>query len=158
MTTPQMPEPPPEAALVRRVRQAKRLSIPVVAKTAGISPARLSQIENGYETKKGGIYVPVTAPAATLAHIWAALEIAPERLAEVSRNDALEILGEIHATEDAAQSPPAPTVETWQQRIAEITELTETERRAAITLIEAMRSVEPRAQSDRRDGRERKAG
>ncbi|MEV8635207.1 helix-turn-helix transcriptional regulator [Streptosporangium sp. NPDC051023] len=158
MTTPQMPEPPPEAALVRRVRQAKRLSIPVVAKSAGISPARLSQIENGYETKKGGIYVPVNAPAATLAHIWAALEIARERLVEVGRGDALEILDEIHATGETPQPAPAPAVETWRQRIQEIAELTETERMAAITLIEAMRSVEPRAQGDSRDEREHKAG
>ncbi|MBB2914920.1 transcriptional regulator with XRE-family HTH domain [Streptosporangium becharense] len=142
MTTPQMPEPPPEAVLVRRVRKAKRLSIPQTAQAAGISAARLSQIENGYETKKGQ-YVPVTAPAGTLAHIWAALEIAPERLAEVGRDDALGILAEIHAADHVAQVAPAPTVETWRQRILEIEELSQSERQAVITLIEAMRSIQP---------------
>lgn len=149
MTTPQMPEPPPEAALIRRVRKAKRVSIPVAAQAAGISPARLSQIENGYETKKGGVYIPVIAPAGTLAHIWAALEIAPERLEEVGRADAMEILAEIR-TEQVTQTPPVAAVESWRQRIQEIAELTETERRAVITLVEAMRSVQPQTRDDER--------
>lgn len=137
MTTPQMPEPPPEAVLIRRVRKAKRHSLETIAQGAGLSTARLSQIERGYEIKQGQV-VPVTAPPGTLAHIWVALEIAPDRLVEVGRGDAREYLDEIHT----AQPPADPeSKKDWREQILEIDDLTETEKQAAVTLIQAMRSV-----------------
>ncbi|MFD0883704.1 helix-turn-helix domain-containing protein [Streptosporangium algeriense] len=156
MTTPQMPEPPPEAVLIRRVRKAKRESLETIAQAAGLSTARLSQIERGYETKQGQV-IPVIAPPGTLAHIWVALKIAPDRLEEVGRADAREYLDEIHT----AQPPANPeSKKDWREKILEIDDLTETEKRAVVTLIQAMRSVPQDSQAQRRgwDHRANRAG
>lgn len=102
------PEPPAEAALIKRVREARRLTIPDVATRAGMSPSRWSQIENGYE-RKSGAYVSVRAPSATLAHMASVLDVRAEQLVEAGRSDALDVLGEI--TRVAAPVSPRSTAE-----------------------------------------------
>jgi transcriptional regulator with XRE-family HTH domain len=103
------PSPPPEAVLLRRVREAAGLKLPAVAREAGVSVARWSQVENGYETR-AGMRRPVRARAGTLAHMAAALPLSPERLAtEGERPDAADVLREIQHGE-AAPRPPQLTV------------------------------------------------
>jgi transcriptional regulator with XRE-family HTH domain len=89
------PTPPPEAVLIRLVREAAGLKLPAVARLAGISKARWSQIETGYETRAGS-YRQVKGRAVTVAHMAHAIGLAPERLAtEGNRPDAAAVLREI---------------------------------------------------------------
>lgn len=104
------PTPPPEAALLRLVRTAAGIKASDAAayvdrhSLRSFSAARWSQIENGYETRDGG-YRRVTATAATLAHMAAAVGLTPDRLAaEGERSDAAEVLREI-LRKDASASP-----------------------------------------------------
>lgn len=100
------PTPPPEALLLKRVRKARRLSIPKAASAAGISASRWSQIENGYESKEG-TPIPVTAPAGTLAHMATALGIGRDQLASVGRADALDVFEEIQNSTSVKVAGPA---------------------------------------------------
>jgi transcriptional regulator with XRE-family HTH domain len=89
------PAPPPEAVLIRLVREAGNLKLPAVAKSAGISVARWSQIENGYEVRLSK-RKPVQGSRSTIAHMAYAVGLHPDRLAtEGGRPDAAEILREI---------------------------------------------------------------
>jgi transcriptional regulator with XRE-family HTH domain len=107
------PPPPPEAALIHLVRDAAGLKIPGVAHLAGISPARWSQIENGYESRRGHVK-PVTARAVTLAHMAAAVGLSPERLeTEGGRPDAAAILREIHRSPQPTALRPGDDVEAY---------------------------------------------
>jgi len=102
------PQPPPEAVLIRRVREAAGLKLPVVAKGAGISVARWSQIENGYETRQGE-RKPVQGSRGTIAHMAAELGISPERLeTEGQRPDAAAVLREIQRAPRDDHEPAAP--------------------------------------------------
>lgn len=73
------PEPPPEAALIRLVREAAGIKLPAAATAAGISKARWSQIETGYETRSGG-WREVRGRPVTIAHMAYAVGVTPERL------------------------------------------------------------------------------
>lgn len=88
------PKPPPEAILIRLAREAAGIKAPDAAKTAGISTARWSQVETGYESRMAQ-YKPVHAKASTLAHMAFAVGLAPHRLEQVDRGDAAEVLREI---------------------------------------------------------------
>lgn len=95
-------QPPPEARLIRLVREAVGLKIPEVAKTAGISKARWSQVESGRETRLGQ-HKPVHGSRSTIAHMAYAVGLSAERLeTEGERPDAAEILREIYRKEDKA--------------------------------------------------------
>ncbi len=95
------PAPPPDAVLIRLVREAANLSAADVARKAGISSVRLTQIENGYETRAGHVK-PVRARPGTYAHIAHALGITAERLeGEGVRPEAVPILREIERQEEA---------------------------------------------------------
>jgi transcriptional regulator with XRE-family HTH domain len=92
-----MDKPParPESALIRLAREAAGISIPEAAAASGVSKARWSQIEAGYETR-GDIVRPVQAKAATLARMAHVAGLTPERLAgEGQRPDAADVLAEI---------------------------------------------------------------
>lgn len=67
--------------------------------------ARWRQVERGYKTRDA----PVRAPAKTLAHMAHVVGISPERLTEVGRDDAAQILHEIQRQE-AEQEDQAPAV------------------------------------------------
>lgn len=110
------PAPPPEATLIRLARQAARIKMPAAARAAGISVARWSQIETGYE-KRGGLYKPISGTAPTIAHMAHAVGLSPDRLEAAGRADAAEILSEVISQETAAE--PASDVddavaETWK--------------------------------------------
>jgi transcriptional regulator with XRE-family HTH domain len=89
MTT---PEPPPEAILIRRVRQARRISTADAARAAGISKPWWSMIESGTSTRHG-VTKPVTAKPEVLASMAAVIGLSAERMREV-RPDAADIMDE----------------------------------------------------------------
>ena len=89
------PEPPPEAVLIRRARQARGLTRAQAAERSGVVKAsRWGQIENGY-VMKDGAPTPTKAGDMQLAHMAHVVGVAPERLTEAGRGAAAEILGEI---------------------------------------------------------------
>lgn len=97
--------PPPEAVLIRRVRQATGITVDAASERAGISKARWTQVETGREKRKDG-YHRAVAPPGTLARMAHALRLTPDRLAaEGARPDAAEVLGEI-LRDDAPAAPP----------------------------------------------------
>jgi transcriptional regulator with XRE-family HTH domain len=99
------PAPPPEAVLIRLVREAGNIKLPAAAKAAGISVARWSQIENGYEMRLGEAR-PVQGTRSTIAHMAAAIGLEPARLAtEGARPDAAAVLAEILRSDGG---PPDP--------------------------------------------------
>lgn len=141
------PSPPPEAVLIRTVREAARIKIPVAAKAAGISVARWSQVETGAETRAGR-RMAVRAPAGTLAHMAHAVGISPGRLeAEGKRPDAAEVLREILRGHEPPSRPPVPVPSPGGppgtgpaiQRILDDPDLTDAEKQGAVALIEALR-------------------
>ena len=103
MTAQQELQPPPEADLIRVARLARGLS---PEKAAELTPIRLGgarwrHIERGYEPKKPP--KPVRAPDKTLAHMARVVGVTPERLEEVGRSGAAEILREIARQEAEAE-------------------------------------------------------
>ncbi|MGJ5693015.1 hypothetical protein ACM6RM_07560, partial [Streptomyces pratensis] len=85
------PEPPPEAALIRAAAKRNRISGRKAASLAGISDARWRQIVTGYQSV-GGTFVPVKAPADTLARMAQAVGVSAEELAAADREDAADEL------------------------------------------------------------------
>lgn len=101
------PAPPPEAALLRLAREAAGLSPETAAARAKVQlgGSRWRQIEAGYRGRSSPP-VPVVAPDRTLAHMAHAVGISPQRLAEVNREGAAEILREIERSSEIAHAPP----------------------------------------------------
>lgn len=102
-----MERPParPEGALIRLARQAAGLSIPDAVRLSGVSKARWSTVESGWESRNKVIR-PVKAKPDTLARMARAVGISPERLEfEGERADAAVILREILRLQ---AQPPAP--------------------------------------------------
>lgn len=93
------PEPPPEATLLRLARMASGIRTPVAAAAAGISKARLSQIENGYE-KRAGQYRSVSGSDAVIAHLAAVSGVTPRELDEAGRPVAASVLRIILARQE----------------------------------------------------------
>ena len=103
-----LPSPPPEAVLIRRVRTAAGMGIPEAARRAGVSVARWSQVENGRETRKG-VVRPVRAKPGTIAHMADAVGIDAGRLeAEGQRPDAAAVLREMDRPAPLRVVPPLP--------------------------------------------------
>ncbi|MFJ2162541.1 hypothetical protein [Streptomyces sp. NPDC087856] len=113
-------EAPPEALLIRLARQAKGLS-PEAA--AALLPIKLSgnrwrQIEKGYERRVP--FKGVRAPDPTLAHMAHVVGVSPERLDEVDRSDAGDILREILRSESEASANTDALTTREQQMLAEM--------------------------------------
>lgn len=105
------PLPPPEAVLIRLVRQAAKVSVAAAAKRAGISTARWTQIEQGYETRDGERR-PAWGPPDTLAYMASAIDLPPGRLeTEGKRPDAAAVLREMQRPggDPAAQVIASPS-------------------------------------------------
>lgn len=104
-----IPEPPPEAVLIRRVRQARRISTADAARAAGISKPWWSMIESGSSTRHG-VTKPVRAKADVLASMAGAIGLASGRMREV-RPDAADIMDEADALTGAASAAiPKPGI------------------------------------------------
>lgn len=96
-----VPEPPPEAVLIRRARQARGLTRAEAAERSSVVKAsRWGQIENGY-LMKAGVPVSTRAGDMQLAHMARTVGLSPERLEESGRTDAAEILREIQEQEQS---------------------------------------------------------
>jgi transcriptional regulator with XRE-family HTH domain len=95
-------EPPPEAQMIRRYREALGISPEVAADRLEIkmSARRWRQIEAGEETK-GGRHAD--ASPGQLAHMARAVGVRPEQLDELGKQEAAEILRVIEAR--AASTP-----------------------------------------------------
>lgn len=113
--------PPPEATLIRLVREAAGLSPESAAARMEIkfSGSRWRQIERGWRKDTD---TPVIAPDVTLAHMAFTVGIKSDRLAETGRGDAVEILRELErskapAPEPAAEAGPLAELEEWQQKV-----------------------------------------
>lgn len=113
-----MERPPalPEGILIRRAREASGLTVPAAAQAAGMSKARWTQVETGYETRQGQVR-RVQAKPGTIARMAHAVGLDPDRLAsQGERPDAAEILREILLTQPGGPrlSPvadPAPPLD-----------------------------------------------
>lgn len=108
------PARPPEAVLLRTLREAADLTQAQAATAAGMSDARWSQAENGYESRKG-VYVPVRVKPGNLARMFRVVGASPERVAaEGHRDDAATILEELirdnQAEETGRPRQPLPAV------------------------------------------------
>jgi hypothetical protein len=88
------PDPPREAVLIRLAREAAGMTAPEAAKEAAISAARWSQIEDGYEIRRGRAY-PVRGQDDEIAPMAAATGLAPHRLDQAGRAGAADVLREI---------------------------------------------------------------
>lgn len=114
------PTPPPEAPLIRLVRLGAELTADQAARRAGISKARWSQIENGYERRQGAWYA-VRATDGLLARMARAIGLGADRLDQAGRGDAAEILREMAAREGRTEEPPvdlAPQCEYEREALA----------------------------------------
>jgi hypothetical protein len=94
-------DPPPEAVIIRRARQARALSPEDAAPRTGvIKSRRWRQIEAGVDGGKR-----VRAEDDVLAHMASVVDVAPDQLDSAGRPEASEILREIlrqRAGEEAA--------------------------------------------------------
>lgn len=86
-------EPPPEARLIaaRRQQMIPRMSQREAALRAGISSTRWRQLESGKIRVRGRDY-PEIAPPDTLARMAQVVDVSPEELEEVGREDAALVL------------------------------------------------------------------
>jgi hypothetical protein len=140
-------QPPPEASLIRLARMARGIS-PETA--ADLTPIRLKggrwrHIERGYEPKKPP--KPVRAPAVTLAHMAHVVGVSPERLSEVGRGDAAQILREILRQEATKKNGGYPDPSDRYERAIWAMDLSEEDR---CELIDILRLG--KAQQQRRTG------
>ena len=85
----------PEGRLIGRATADARVSVRKAAQQAGISESRWRQVVKGAQAISKGVQVPVVAPAATLARMAKAVDVASEELREVGRADAAEALREL---------------------------------------------------------------
>jgi hypothetical protein len=113
--------PPPEATLIRLVREAAGLSPEKAAARMDIkfSGSRWRQVERGWRTDTK---TEVFAPDVTLAHMCFALGISSERLAETGRDTAVEILREMERSkeptpDDTLEPNPLAELAEWQQKV-----------------------------------------
>lgn len=121
MTAPATPPPPPEATLIRLVREAAGLSPETAAARmeTKFSGSRWRQIERGWRGDSG----PVVAPDITLAQMAFTLGISADRLAETGRDKAVGILREMEQarTPAPAAAPevkePLAQLPEWQQQV-----------------------------------------
>ena len=92
------PEAPPEARLIRRLReQAPKMSRYEAAATAGISEARWRMIETGVRWFRGEPLPEPPAPAQTVARMAWAVGATAGQLTEAGRDDAAAELEAIAA-------------------------------------------------------------
>ncbi|MGP4093033.1 hypothetical protein [Nonomuraea sp. KM90] len=103
---------PPEGRLIRVARKARGLTVKKAvdlvrerAPDIRLGESRWYHIEGGTEGKDK----IVIAPEDTLAHMAHVVGLTPDRLTEVGREDAAEVLEEIIRQEASAQSAPSTT-------------------------------------------------
>lgn len=125
MTT---PEPPPEAKLIARLREAQfpPLSMREAARRAGMSAAAWTQNEQGYRKVTPAVTIPITATAGKLARMALVVGASPEQLREAGRADAAAILEKL-----AAASPE----DRLEEALRNSRDLSEQQKRRLIELV-----------------------
>jgi hypothetical protein len=103
----QTPEPPAEAALIKKALRRARLSGREAARRSELSETRWRQIVNGYQDVGRGIRAEVTAPDETLARMAHAVGVTPDELREAGRSDAADLLVELAGPPASASTPGA---------------------------------------------------
>lgn len=147
----QVLKPPAEADLIRVARLARGISPEAAADLAPIrlGGARWRHIERGYEPKKPP--KKVRAPDKTLAHMARVVGVTPERLEEVGRGLAAEILREILRQEaeagEAEASRPYANLSDPLERTAWEMPLPVEQRRL---IVDMLREAVARGSSERR--------
>lgn len=109
------PEQPPEGRLIAAAQKRTRLSNRKAADRAGLSEGHWRAIVSGSRSVATGVWVPVHAPARTLARMAQVVGVTPEQLVGVDREDAADELREM--PQGGAQKP---TVEELEERVAEL--------------------------------------
>lgn len=99
------PQRTPEGALLAEAQQRSPYSQREAAEHAGMSENHWRAIVKGYRTVNAGVYAPVRAPAGTIARMAQVVEVTPEQLEEVGRDDAAEDLRNLPIKPEPAQLP-----------------------------------------------------
>lgn len=133
----------------------------MAAKEAGMSGTRWRHIVYGEMSAGAGNKAPVRGNARTLAQMAAVVGVTPAQLSDAGREDAAAELRRLQAPElsDAGESSESLTVErryddAGLQKLWEIGELDEIERRVAIVAIQAWRQ----GQQDHAERRQDRTG
>jgi transcriptional regulator with XRE-family HTH domain len=149
---PEKPAQPAEGALIQRAMVRQRLSARQAAVKAGISEGRWRQIVSGYQSARGQQF-PVTAPAATLAHMAAAVGLTPEDLTEAGRGDAADILRDLNQHGPSQPGPAAARASTSERDEALLkvlaSDLPEDKKEQIIRLLIAEKHAADRARAQR---------
>lgn len=146
--TPQqnVPERPPEGALIDQARKARKLSVRAAAKEVGISEGWWRQIVLGYQSLSGGGKGSVRGPADTVARMAAVVGVTPDQLEQAGRADAAEKLREgFEAVRTEDDFAPRDDNE---RKIMELT-ITKAEKRHFIAIYRASREMEKEEEQQR---------
>lgn len=130
------------------------ISVREAARRAGISEGWWRQIVKGYQSLSGGGYGPIRGPAETVGRMAFIARVPHHRLVEAGRPDAAIFLNQLireaeeeRALDESGAADDSLTVErryddAGLQRIWEIPELSELERRMAINAVLAWRQTQ----------------
>lgn len=99
------PAAPPEGELIKTALVASRISQREAARRANISDTRWRQIVSGYQSI-GGSKVSFRSPADTVARMARVVDLQPEQLEAVGREDVATALRAIVAKEREEESAP----------------------------------------------------
>lgn len=103
----EVPDQQPEGRLIAEALKRSRRSARSAARDAGISDTRWRHIVSGYQPAGSGNFIPVSAPAETLARMAQAVGVTPDQLADVGRGDAAGEL--LRRRRDEPESVPVGT-------------------------------------------------
>jgi hypothetical protein len=100
----EVPAQRPEGELIAAALEAHqpKLSARKAAEMAGMSDGRWRQIVNGYQNAGAGNYIPVRAPAETIARMADVVGLNPEQLMEAGRGDAAQELHDLRRNRSVA--------------------------------------------------------
>ncbi|MEV1245185.1 hypothetical protein [Nonomuraea sp. NPDC049750] len=153
---------PPEGALIRLARKARGLSVKKAvelvrerAPDIRLGESRWYHIEGGTEGKDK----VVIAPEDTLAHMAYVVGLTSDRLEQVGRADAAEVLQEIFRQERAKTAPAQEPADPQLRRLLELwPQARETQRRAIVGVLKEMISESPESIGKPDQGQERRTG
>lgn len=103
------PPPTAEGRLIADAATRRNISARKAAAQAGMSDARFRHLVNGYQPVGQGQYVPVVAPATTLARMALAVGVNARQLLEAGRADAAAELDKLNKPEAAPAEDPGAT-------------------------------------------------
>ena len=124
--------PPPEATVIKRARQARKMSPEDAAPLTGIIRSRRwRQIEAGHASGRA-----IRGDDDVIAHMAAAVGVDPAQLDEAGRGEAAEILREILRQRDG--HAPQPSADPARDSIAARPGLSDRDRAIALAVYDAL--------------------